>query len=325
MGSNAGGNASFMAYPRCAKYMHQLATAPKLLCTSITGLLSLASFFSAICCSSSRAEEWQRCLYTFFSQQWAHARAGGGQYFCSSLPAPMVLLEQSRADMHVVLLRISRGLLEWRLLNHEKGVPQDKPNPCTEIRYKWRIRRQGGESLLTATSKLQIPCAKNFIKQKVLGYIFRFCNHERSGSQQLWYTWETAAWFLDGSSGIFLWNAVWVINNTWQKHERPKLCLEPLLLNVLNKEEERVTPGVEASSKSCTERLRQEEPGTDKEVPELAELCQEHVFSAGSPTLPFVPLGGQKYELFIAPSVHFEIILSCLGASVDILFVYCTF
>lgn len=84
---------------------------------------------------------------------------------------------------------------------------------------------------------------------------------------------------------------------------------------------------MEASSKSCTERLCQEEQCNNKEVPELAELCQEHVFSAGSPRLPFVvcPLEGQKYELFIAASVHFEIILSCLGASADILIVYCTF
>lgn len=100
-----------------------------------------------------------------------------------------------------------------------------------------------------------------------------------------------------------------------------------LLLNALDKRKEWITPGVKVSSKSCTERLRQEDQCTNKEVPELAELCQEHVFSASSPRLPFVafPLEGQKYELFIAASVHLEITLSCLGASVDILIVYCIF
>jgi len=102
--------------------------------------------------------------------------------------------------------------------------------------------------------------------------------------------------------------------------------LELPLLNDLNKEKERVAPGVGASSKGCTERLCREERCANKQVPELAELCQELVFSTGSPSLPFVvfALEGQKYELFIAASVHFEIILSCLGASVDILIVYCT-
>lgn len=58
---------------------------------------------------------------------------------------------------------------------------------------------------------------------------------------------------------------------------------------------------------------------------ELAERCQEHVFHTGSPRLPFVacPLEGQKYELFIAASVHVEIILSYLGASVDNLIIFC--
>lgn len=98
-------------------------------------------------------------------------------------------------------------------------------------------------------------------------------------------------------------------------------------MNALNKEKAWVTPGDEASSTSCAEWLRQEEPCANKETPELAELCQEHVFNSGSPRLPFVawPLEGQKYELFIAASVHFESILSCSGASVDILIVYCTF
>lgn len=100
-----------------------------------------------------------------------------------------------------------------------------------------------------------------------------------------------------------------------------------LLPNALNKEKEQVTPGVKASCKPCTERPCQEEQCNNKDVPDLAELWQEHVFSTGSPRLPFVarPLEGQKYELFIAASVPFEIILSCLGASVDILIVYCTF
>lgn len=103
--------------------------------------------------------------------------------------------------------------------------------------------------------------------------------------------------------------------------------MELLLLNGLNREQEWVTPGMEASSKSCTERLCQEEQCNNKEVPELAELCQEHVISASLPRLPFVvcPLEGQKYEPFIAASVHFEIILNCLGTSADILIVYCTF
>lgn len=83
-----------------------------------------------------------------------------------------------------------------------------------------------------------------------------------------------------------------------------------LSLNALNKEKEQVTPGVEASSKPCTERPCQEELCNNKDMPELAELWQEHVFSTGSPRLPFVacPLEGQKYELFIAASVPFEII-----------------
>lgn len=80
-------------------------------------------------------------------------------------------------------------------------------------------------------------------------------------------------------------------------------------------------------SKPCPERPCQEEQCNNKDVPELAELWQERLFSTALPRLPFVahPLEGQKYELFIAASVPFEIILSCLGASVDILIVYCTF
>lgn len=81
------------------------------------------------------------------------------------------------------------------------------------------------------------------------------------------------------------------------------------------------------SSRSCPERLHQEGQCSNKEVSELAELCQEHVFRTGSPRLPFVvcSLKGQKYELFIAASVHGEIILSCLGASVDISIIFCAF
>lgn len=114
-------------------------------------------------------------------------------------------------------------------------------------------------------------------------------------------------------------------NNKQQKHRRPKLGLELLLLTALKKEW--IAPRVEAFSESYTERLHRKEQCKNKEVLELAELCQEDVFSTGSPRLPFVlcPLEGHKYELFIAASEHFEIILSCLKASVDILIVYCTF
>lgn len=150
MGSKAGGNASSLAYPGCAmiaKYVHQIANicSLKIIMRQYYWAVSLAWLCCAVHCHPSRGEERLCCLCTLSSQQWGCARPGGGQYLCSSSPRPPPngllplfneVLEQSRADTHVALVHISRALL-----NHEKGLPKDKPpNPCTEIRSKWGVR-----------------------------------------------------------------------------------------------------------------------------------------------------------------------------------------